>query len=80
MDVDGPVVDEKKGGSVDFASEKVPFDGPILESSAPLVDLQKAALSDNVGDVFDDARAIDLGKDGKERPIGMCNYTIYLSF
>lgn len=34
------------------------------------VDLTDLALHTDVGDVFDGPRLIDLGEDGKERPIG----------
>lgn len=64
---DTPVLDEKKrADSVDsIIDEKLAEHG-----SDPLVDMKAAALSDNIGDVYDNIRAIDLGADGKERPIG----------
>lgn len=70
MGVERPI-DEKKDGSVDsVVVEKEPYEGNELEADVPVVDLRKAALNDDIGDVFDDTRAIDLGADGKERPIG----------
>ncbi|KAI0089664.1 OPT oligopeptide transporter [Irpex rosettiformis] len=59
---------EKKEGSIDsIIDEKSLEAAPIHD--APLVDLKTAALNDHVGEVFDDVRAIDLGQDGRERPI-----------
>ena len=69
-----PVLDhEKKAPSEDSViDEKLSVDDNIelAPGHAPLVDLRTAALSDKIGDVYDDVRAIDLGADGKERPIG----------
>lgn len=62
------VVDEKLTPTYPADKE---FARPDGHHDAPLVDLKAAALSDQVGDVFDDVRAIDLGQDGKERPIGV---------
>lgn len=31
-------------------------------------------VTDAPGEVFDDLRNIDMGEDGKERPIGMASY------
>lgn len=83
MAVDTVPVDEKRAPSFDSNEKKAPsvdsdeivnrvavdelYDKP---SKAPIVDLKAAALSSNVGDVYDNVRAIDLGADGKERPIG----------
>lgn len=82
MAVDTVPVDEKRAPSFDSNEKKAPsvdsdeivnrvavdelYDKP---SKAPIVDLKAAALSSNVGDVYDNVRAIDLGADGKERPI-----------
>lgn len=70
-----PVLSEKKEPSEDsIIDEKLSISDNEIElapGSAPLVDLHAAALSDKwVGDVYDNDRAIDLGMDGKERPIG----------
>ena len=56
-----------------IVDEKLAIDDSELEvahGDKPLVDLKAAALSDNIGDLYDNVRAIDLGADGKERPIG----------
>lgn len=67
-------VDEKKSGSADsVVVQPLTPESKELESlqyDTPLVDLKTAALTDQVGDVFDDVRAVDLGANGKERPIG----------
>lgn len=62
-----PVLNEKKRvDSVDsIIDEKLADHG-----SDPLVDMKTAALNDTVGEAYDNVRAIDLGADGKERPIG----------
>ncbi|THG93602.1 hypothetical protein EW026_g7677 [Hermanssonia centrifuga] len=64
---------EKQGSRDSAMDEKLALDDRELESSIhgdhPIVDLKAAALSDQVGDVYDNVRAIDLGADGKERPI-----------
>ena len=70
-----PILSEKdkKDGSTDsIIDEKLPFDEKESGELQPegLVDLKAVALSDDVGDVYDNVRAIDLGADGKERPIG----------
>ncbi|KAF7799677.1 hypothetical protein EIP86_010917 [Pleurotus ostreatoroseus] len=69
-----PILSEKdkKDGSTDsIIDEKLPFDEKEFGELQPegLVDLKAVALSDDVGDVYDNVRAIDLGADGKERPI-----------
>ncbi|KAJ3522101.1 hypothetical protein NM688_g8924 [Phlebia brevispora] len=63
---------DRKEGSVDsIMDEKLPMDDKESGEFHPdgLIDLKAVALSDDVGDVFDNVRAIDLGADGKERPI-----------
>ena len=69
-----PVLKEKRSASVDsVVNEKLAASDSELEvanGGKPLVDLKAAALSDNIGDTYDNVRAIDLGADGKERPIG----------
>ena len=76
LTVSSAFVDEKKKEpSVDslVVDEKLAISDHEVEltaGNAPIVDLRAAALSDRVGDVFDDVRAVDLGADGKERPIG----------
>lgn len=71
----------EKEGSIDSAiDEKLHLHDEELESSPEhpeLVSLKAAALSDNVGDVYDNLRAIDLGADGKERPIGMLSSCLF---
>ena len=62
---------KKRDSSVDsIIDEKILVSENELEHNGALVDLHAAALMDNVGDVYDNVRAIDLGADGKERPIG----------
>lgn len=66
-------MDEKKhvrDDSVESIDEKLHGELEHVAGADPLVDLKVAALSDNIGDVYDNVRAIDLGADGKERPIG----------
>ena len=74
------ILDEKKSASDDsIVVEQLSPADKELESplhDVPLVDLKTVALTDQVGDVFDDVRAIDLGADGKERPIGEWFLTI----
>ena len=72
---DAPVLTSKKrSGSIEsYLDEKFPEAVKDVDESVEevrIVDLKAAALSDDVGDVFDNVRAIDLGADGKERPIG----------
>lgn len=62
------MAEEKKTSSVDSIIDEKSLESPAHD--APLVDLKAAALNDQVGDVYDDVRAIDMGADGKERPIG----------
>jgi hypothetical protein len=73
------LLDEKKDPSAEsITDEKLVVDDHELEyasGNGPLVDLRTAALSDNVGDVYDNVRVIDMGADGKERPIG--EYLLY---
>jgi hypothetical protein len=67
------LLDEKKDPVESITDEKLVVDDHELEhvsGNGPLVDLRAAALSDNVGGVYDNVRAIDMGADGKERPIG----------
>ena len=54
-----------KQGDPFHSNEKVEEKHGVVEASEPFQ-----------GDVYDDIRAIDIGEDGKERPIGMS----YLSF
>lgn len=67
-------IDEKKSASADsVVDDPLSPDSKELESylhDAPLVDLKTVALTEQVGEVYDDVRAVDLGVDGKERPIG----------
>lgn len=63
------MAEEKKAGSIDSVIDEKSLEAPPLHD-VPLVDLKTAALTEHVGEVFDDVRAIDLGQDGKERPIG----------
>lgn len=53
-------------------AEKLPVrresDGYLDEKAS--VKSELPAIVNEVGDVFEDVRAIDLGEDGKERPIG----------
>ena len=65
------MAEEKKSSSIDSIIDEKSLEAPPLHD-VPLVDLKAAALHDHVGEVFDDVRAIDLGQDGKERPIGEC--------
>ena len=73
---DVPVlVSEKPRTSDSIVDEKASLkdhDLEPLDAGGNLIDLKAAALADDVGDVYDNLRAIDLGADGKERPIGMC--------
>lgn len=66
-------VDEKKSASAEsIVDEPLSPDAKEIESylhDVPLVDLRTVALTDQVGGVYDDVRAVDLGADGKERPI-----------
>ncbi|KAI0797406.1 OPT oligopeptide transporter [Irpex lacteus] len=62
------MAEEKKAGSIDSVIDEKSLEAPPLHD-VPLVDLKTAALTEHVGEVFDDVRAIDLGQDGKERPI-----------
>jgi hypothetical protein len=62
---------EKKLSSVESIVNEKALESPVHD--APLIDLKTAALNDQVGDVYDDVRAIDMGEDGKERPIGNMN-------
>lgn len=55
-----PSFDEKTNSFVD---EKVEKHDQIETAGGILVD------TDNIGEVFDSPRLIDLGEDGKERPI-----------
>ncbi len=77
-----PAFSEKKTASIDsIIDEKLPLDENESGELHPdgLVDLKAAALSDDVGDVYDNVRAIDLGADGRERPIGTQSacYNVY---
>lgn len=40
------------------------------------VDLHELALETDIGEVFDGPRLIDLGEDGKERPIGILPFLL----
>ncbi|EIN10286.1 OPT oligopeptide transporter [Punctularia strigosozonata HHB-11173 SS5] len=53
------VLDEKDDG----------LPSPILDEKASVKSSTDGQPLDNVGDVYDDVRVIDLGSDGKERPI-----------
>ncbi|EKM57186.1 uncharacterized protein PHACADRAFT_254776 [Phanerochaete carnosa HHB-10118-sp] len=68
-----PVLHEKKAPSEgSIIDEKLSVQDDEIElapGSTPLVDLRAAALSDKVGNVYDNVRAVDLGTNGKERPI-----------
>jgi hypothetical protein len=44
--------------------------GSIVDEKLAIADVGQVALESDVGDVFESPRAIDLGVDGKERPIG----------
>jgi len=69
----------EKSDSVSLKDEKLGVNllssGPLNDERGPYTDvtkLQEADLANfNVGDVFESGpRLIDLGSDGKERPIG----------
>ena len=70
---------EKKASSDDdsIIDEKLRMNETGIDADANSEEinheLKAAALTEDVGEVYDNVRAIDLGADGKERPIGKCH-------
>ena len=74
--------DEKPHSPVDEKAsieDEKPAELPTLAGGLPLS--EKLVLDGrlDVGDVYENVRAIDLGEDGKERPIGMCTHSLVLA-
>jgi hypothetical protein len=44
--------------------------GPLFNDKEKVANESVELTSESPGDVYEDSRAIDLGADGKERPIG----------
>ena len=65
--IDAPVLRHDRKDTSSIIDEK---DSDDKEPGSPKVDVKHATAHDTE-DVFEDVRDIDLGEDGKERPIGM---------
>lgn len=65
--IDAPVLRHERKDTSSIVDEKDSYD---KEPGSPKVDVQHVSDHD-AGDVFEDVRDIDLGEDGKERPIGV---------
>lgn len=65
--IDAPVLRHERTDTSSVVDEKTSYHD---EKGSPKVDEKHGDL-DHTGDVFEEVREIDLGVDGKERPIGM---------